>query len=427
MKRIVIIGNSAAGISAAEIIRQKDKDSKITIISNEDYLGYHRCLISYYLAGDIKEERILYRAKDFYSANNIELLLNKRAKAIDVKKNQVVVEDLAKENYDKLKIDYDCLLLANGSSPKFPKEMKGIKKTGVFGFRTIADAKQILELVSVAQSACVLGGGLIGLKAAYALKKKNLEVKVIVKSPQILSQVLDKHAAEIFRRRLTEKGIDILFACDVQEIIGNGDVKALKLTSGKVIACSIVVVAKGVEPNVDLIKDSGINFKEGILVDDYLKTNIPNIYAAGDIAETWDPILEGRQVNALWPNAIEQGLTAGENILGENKKYAGSIGMNSVEFFGLPMISFGVTNPASGEYEEMVYKDEKKDIYKKIVLKDNIVKGAIFVEKVENIGILLKLARLRVDVSQIKDKLLDASFNFAYVKGLNYEKDNIYL
>lgn len=427
MKRIVIIGNSAAGISAAEIIRQKDKDSKIIIVSNEDYLGYHRCLISHYLAGDIKEERIIYRPKDFYSGNNIELILNKKAQRIDVKKNQVIVEDLADRSQDKIKIEYDVLALANGASSKFPKDLKGIQKNGVFGFRTIADAKQILELVPVAQVACVLGGGLVGLKAAYALKKKNLEVKVIVRSPQILSQVLDKYGAGLFERHLSENGIDILTACDAQEIIGNGDVKAVKLSSGKVIACSIVVVAKGVEPNIDLIKDSGINSEEGVLVDDYLKTNIPNIYAAGDIAETFDPILEKRQINALWPNAIEQGLLVGENILSGNKKYIGSVGMNSVEFFGLPMISFGITNPKTDEYEELIYKDEKQNIYKKLVLKNNIIKGAIFVNRVENIGILLKLAKLKVDVSSLRDKLLEPSFNFAYVKDLGYEKDNIYL
>lgn len=426
MRHIVIIGNSAAGISAGEIIRSKDKSSKITIVSDENYPAYHRCLISHYLSGDIKEERIVYRTEDFYSSCNIELLLNRRAKAIDVKKNQIAIEDLSNPS-SKIKLDYDCLLLANGASSKFPKEIKGIQKDGVFGFRTIADAKQISELIPAAQSACVLGGGLVGLKAAYGLKKRNLEVKVIVRSSQILSQVLDKEAASLFQRRFAENGIDILFGSDVAEIIGNGDVKAVKLSSEKVIGCSIVVVAKGVEPNVGLIKDTGINFQEGVLVDDYLKTNIPNIYAAGDIAQVFDPILGEKQVNALWPNAVEQGMLSGENILGENKKYIGSVGMNSVEFFGLPMISFGITNSKAGEYEELIYKNEKQDIYKKLLLKDNVIKGAIFVKKVENIGILLKLARLRIDVSSIKDKLLDPSFNFAHTKDMDYEKDNVYL
>ncbi len=419
MKRIIIVGNSAAGISCAEALRKKDKEIKITILSKEDYTGYNRCLISYYLAGDIKEDKLVYKPKKFYSENDIELLLNKKAGRIDPKKNQVVLED-------KTRLDYDYLVLACGASPKLP-EIKGIHKKGVFGFRTISDAKGMLELLPITQTACVLGGGLIGLKAAYGLKKRKIEVKVIVKSPQILSQILDKESAEMCKRRLVENGIEIASGSEAQEIIGEGDCKAVKLDSGKVIASSIVVVGKGVKPNIELAQDSGIKFEEGILVDEHTRTNIPNIYAAGDIAQSYDPILEKTAVNALWPNAIEQGLIAAGSILGEpNKKYPGSVGMNSVEFFGLPVISFGITKPSDG-FEEIALKDARQDIYQKIVLKNNIIKGAVFVKKIENIGILLKLARLKVDVSGIKDKLLRPDFNFAFTRDLQYDKEEVYI
>jgi NAD(P)H-nitrite reductase large subunit len=419
MKHILIIGNSAAGISAAENIRKKDKSSKVTIVSNEGYTGYNRCLIPYLLAGDIKEDKLIYRPKGFYSENNIELFLNKKAVRVDSKKSQVVLED-------KVKVDYDILILANGSSPEFP-EIKGIQKKGVFGFRTIADAKGMLELAPIAHTACILGGGLIGLKAAYGLKKRNLDVKVIVKSPRILSQVLDKESSQMFADRLAENGIEVVFGCDVSEIIGNGDVKATKLDSGKVIACPLVVVGKGVKPNIELIQESGIKYDEGILVNEYLQTNIPNIYAAGDITQTYDPIIEEAAVNALWPNAIEQGMIVGQNILGEKKPYPGSLGMNSVQFFGLPVISFGVANSSKEGYEELVYRDKAKNVYKKITLKNNVIKGAIFVNKIENIGTLLKLARFKVDVSPIKDDLLRPDFNFSFTKDLKYEKEAFYL
>lgn len=419
MWHLLIIGNSAAGISCAENIRKKDKEIKITIISQEDYPGYNRCLISYYLAGDIKEDKLIYRAKDFYQDNNIELLLSKKVIRLDTKKNQVVLED-------KTRLEYDVLLLANGASPKFP-QIKGIRKKGVFGFRTISDAREMLDLSLVSQTACILGGGLIGLKAAYGLKKRNLEVKVIVKSPQVLSQILDKESSEMFMHRLRECGIDIMTGSDVQEIIGNGDCKAVKLDSGKVIASSLVVVGKGVKPNTELVEESGIKIEDGILVDEYMKTNIANIYAAGDIAQTYDPILEKTTVNALWPNATEQGMVAAANILGENKKYLGSVGMNSVEFFGLPVISFGITRAAQEGYEEIIFRDAHKNIYKKVILKDNVIKGAIFVSRIENIGILLKLAKLKVDVRTIKSKLLRPDFNFVATRDLKYEKEEFYL
>ena len=419
MKHILIIGNSAAGISCAEALRKKDKEIKITILSREDYTGYNRCLISYYLAGDIKEDKLVYKPKKFYSENDIELLLNKKAGRIDPKKNQVVLED-------KTRIEYDYLVLACGASPKLP-EIKGIHKKGVFGFRTVSDAKGMLELLPITQTACVLGGGLIGLKAAYGLKKRKIEVKVIVKSSQVLSQILDKESAQICKRRLVENGIEIVSGSEAQEIIGEGDCRAVKLDSGKVIASSIVVVGKGVKPNIELAEDSGIKFEEGVLVDDYMRTNITNIYAAGDIAQSYDPILEKTAVNALWPNAIEQGLIAAGSILGEpNKRYPGSVGMNSVEFFGLPGISFGITKTPDG-FEEIALKDTRQDIYRKIVLKNNVIKGAVFVKKIENIGILLKLARLKVDVSGIKDKLLRPDFNFAFTKDLQYDKEEVYI
>lgn len=420
MSHLVIIGNSAAGISCSEAVRKYEKQLKITIISKEDYTGYNRCLLSYFLAGDIKEDRLIYRPKKFYQENNIELLLNKKVTQVTPKKNQLLLED-------KTRIDYDLLLLASGSSPKFPEGIKGIQKKGVFGFRTIEDTRGILELVPIAHTACVLGGGLIGLKAAYGLKKRNLEVKVIMKSPQVLSQVLDKESALLFARRLGEHGIEILSGTDVQEVIGNGDCKAVKLDSGKVIAANLVVVGKGVKPNTELIQGSGIRFDEGVLVDEYMKTSIQNIYAAGDIAQAYDPILEETAVNALWPNAVEQGLVAAENILGKNRKYAGSVGLNSADFFGLPVITFGITRAARDGYEEIIFQDLKQNMYKKIVLKNNVIKGAIFVNKIENIGVLLKLARSKADVSSIKEKLLHPDFNFAVTKDLLDDNENTYI
>jgi NAD(P)H-nitrite reductase large subunit len=273
----------------------------------------------------------------------------------------------------------------------------------------------------------VWGGGLIGLKAAYGLKKRNLDVKVIVKSAHVVSQILDTYSSEMLKKRLLEQGVEILTGVDVAEVIGNGDCKAVKLDSGKVIATSLVIVGKGVKPNTELIEDSGIKFEEGVLVDEYQKTNIPNIYAAGDIAQTYDPILEEATVNALWPNAVEQGIVAAANILGENKKYDGSVGMNSVEFFGLPVIAFGITRLPREGYEEIISQDPGSNSYKKIIMKNNVIKGAIFVSSIENIGILLKLAKFKVDVSAIKDRLLRADFNFSVTKDLHYEKEEFYL
>jgi len=426
MKKILIIGNSAAGIACAEAIRKNDKEAKITIVSKENYPCYSRCLISYFLAGDIPEQKLIYRNEEFFKENNIELVLGQEIERIDIKKKQaVVVKDAESSEKGKLKFDYDGLVLANGASSKMP-DLKGITKRGVFGFRTVDDAKSITELLPVTDTACVLGGGLIGLKAAYALKKRGLDVKVIVKSKQVLSQVLDYEAAEFFKNLLTEKGVDIVTGADVSEILGNGDVKAIKLDTGKVIACQIVVVGKGVSPNIKLIKETPINSREGILTDEYMQTSVSDIFACGDVAETYDIATGETTINALWPNAVEQGKVAGENICGKKSKYPGSLGMNSVEFFDLPVISLGITRPREG-FEVMSKSDTKNNSYRKVVIKDNRLVGAILLGRIENSGVYLNLIHEKTDISSIKDLLLESNFSYPQTISLSNKGDNIYV
>ena len=416
-KNIVIIGNSAAGVSAVEGIRTKDRESKITIISDEQFLAYCRCLISNYLAGTIAEKDLVFRDKNFYSENKVELLLEKKAERVDTKKKRVYLED-------KTVIPYDALLIATGASPKMPKDLKGINKRGVFGFRTIKDTKEILTIASISHTSCVLGGGLVGLKAAYGLHKRKQDVKVIVKSNRILSQIADKQASELFFARFEENGIEIMLNTDVSEIIGNGDLKAVKLDNGKVIGCSLVIVGKGVSPNTKLVLESDIKVDKGILVDDYQRTNINDVYAAGDVAETFDVTTEKYENNALWPCAVEQGRLAGSNIVGENVQYAGSLGMNSIEFFGLPLISMGIFD---GEGETMSYLDKGKGIYKKIVIRQGRLIGAVFVGSIAKSGLYLRLIKEKADISKIKDDLLDENLNYAKIAELVKEEEKIYI
>lgn len=421
MKNFIIIGNSAAGIAAIEAIREKDKESKIVVISDEDYLSYCRCLISYYLAGEVKEDKILYRPENFYKENNIELLLNKKVIQVDPKKHRVVCED-------KSQLNYDLLLIATGAHPKFP-EIEGIRKRNVFGFRTIKDAKEIQGLVPVTKTACVLGGGLIGLKAAYALKKRNIEVKVIVKSKQVLSQMLDFEAASFVQKRLEENGIEIILGQDVVEIIGEGDIKAVKLDAGKVLGCSMVIVGKGVSPNIALIKNTDIKINEGIIANELLQTNIPNIYSAGDVCESFDLTLGKSSVNALWPIAVEQGKIAGQNMSGNNVNYEGSLGMNSLEFFGLSVISLGIykVKKEGASFEELKICDGKANLYKKLILKDNFLVGAILVGDIKNSGIFLRLIKERINVLPFKDRLLQENFCYPDIMDFVKAKERIYV
>lgn len=421
MKQFVIIGNSAAGIAAAEAIRKADKQSAITIISDEDYPAYCRCLISYYLAGQVLVDKILYRPENFYKENNITLLLNKKVERVDPKKNRLVC-------VDKAQIPFDALLVATGSSPKFP-EVKGIKKENVFGLRTIKNATEIAERLPMTKTACVLGGGLVGLKAAYALSKRNIDTKVIVKSKQVLSQMLDFAAAGFVQRRLVEHGVELVLGQDAVEIIGEGEIKAVKLDSGKAIGCELVVVGKGVKPNIELVKDTGIKINEGIIANNLLQTSIPNIYTAGDVCESFDITVQAPSINALWPVAVEQGRAAGVNIAGGNIIYDGSLGMNALEFFGLAVVSLGMYKVPDKDpsYEELVLDNPKEETYKKIVLKNNVIVGVILVKKISNSGVFLSLMRKKADVSVFKNCLLDDNFGYPAIKDLMPDKERIYV
>jgi len=406
----VIIGCSAAGISAIEAIRSKDKKAKITVISDEKRPLYSRCLISYLLAGTIDEGKIWYRPDSFLKENKVDAILGVKAEKIDIDKKEVLLR-----NKDKVK--FDRLLIATGAAPKM-EDIPGVDKKGVYPLRTIAHISEIESMLDKVKNVAVLGGGLIGLRAAYALKNRGKEVSVFVRSPQILSQIIDKDAANIMQKRIECKGIKIMRGRSAKEITGNDSVNGIVLDNGSKIACELVIIGKGVEPNVDIVQDTGIKTKWGIVTDEFLKTSNKDIFAAGDVAEAYDIALEESSINAIWPAACEQGRIAGLNMLGEKHPYDGTLAMNSIEFFGLPVISIGITRPKKDIYKEIIRKDEARDIYKKIVLRDGVIVGAIFVNSVDAIGVVGALIKNKVDVTNIKDALLEDYFDYGRIVNL---------
>ena len=427
--RYVIIGSSAAGISAVEAIRTKDKDSKIIVISDEKNPLYSRCLISYLLAGTIDEKKIWYRKDSFFKNNKVEPLLGVKAIGIDIKKKEVAVSNFAGEGLkpspaNKENVKFDRLLIATGASPKL-ENIPGVDKKGVFPLRTIEHMTEIQAMLDKVKSVAVLGGGLIGLRAAYALKNRGKDVSVFVKSGSILSQIVDKDAARIMQKRIEEKGIKIFTGVAAKEITGDKSVKGVTLDNGSSHACELVIIGKGVSPNIEIARDSGIKTNWGILTNDYMETNIKDIFSAGDAAETSDIALGESSINAIWPAACEQGRIAGLNMAGEKETYEGSLAMNSIEFFGLPVISVGITRPdcrgrslTAPTYEEIVKKDAARNIYKKVVLKDGIVAGAVFVNSIDNIGVIGALIKNKADITEIKNIILEDYFDYGKIMPL---------
>ena len=403
----VIVGGSAAGISAIEAIRSQDKEGRITLVSDEKFPLYSRCLITYFLAGKLAEDKLKYRSSDFYAKEKVESLNGIRAKRLLPEKRKLILDN-GKE------ITYDKLLIATGASPQMV-EVPGSDKEGILGLRTYRDAQLINGRLDKVNRVSILGGGLIGLRAAYALHARNKQVKVIVKSNQVLSQMLDKGAADFVRRKIEQKGIEVMTGLAAVEFLGGKEVTGLVLDDGRRLECELVIVGKGVGPNLELVKGTEIKTDYGIIVDDYLQTNLPNVYAAGDVAQAKDLITGESTINALWPCAVAQGKVAGLNMAGKKVKYDGSLAMNSIEFFGLPVISIGITRPKEKEYEQLVKEDAKNFVYKKVVLRKNRLQGMILVNRIEQAGVMRILMKKKVDISSIKGMLLEDGFDFAKI------------
>ncbi len=412
--RHVIIGSSAAGVAAAETIRKLDPNSEILMISEETGLPYSRCLTPEFLAGRLPEERLRIRPKDFYVRNGILAVLGYRVTAVLPEEKAVILNDGRRINYHKL-------LIATGSSTAFPP-IPGIDNQGVFGLRSLADAKALLEAARGARRAVVIGAGPVGLEAAYALYERGIEVTVVERFPRILFQQLDEEASGILARDLQAEGVRILTGRGVKEIVGPSlwsrlfgkTGKGVILDSGEKLKAEIIVVATGTRPNTGLVKGSAIVVNRGIRVNGFMETTVPGVYAAGDVAETTDAVSGVTGLSPIWPNAVAQGKVAGYNMAGKPRELSLKIGMqNAMEFRMVPAIAVGITNPAGEDYQELKVHRPEENLYRKLVFQGNLLRGMILVGDIEQAGVLAALIKNKVNVSKFKNRLLEKSFSFA--------------
>jgi len=401
-KNQVIIGNSAAAIGAVEALRQNGNRDPILLISDEPFPAYSRPLISELLAGQISGERMFYRPAEFYSRHQVEPLLGVRAEKVDPEKKLVKLEE-------GRALPYARLLIATGSSPVIlPIEGKDLR--GVFTFMKWQEAEALQEAAARARRAVVIGGGLIGLKAAEALRHVGLEVSVVELAPRLLPAAADEVASAQIKEHLREEGLKVFTSTTVDRIEGEGgQVSAALLSSGERIPADMVVIAIGVKPNIGLVKGTSIKVRQGIVVDSHMRTTAPEVYAAGDVAEGYDRVLGEHRVLPLWPVAYRQGAVAGANMAGQEKEYEGFFAMNSIQLFGLPLISMGrLEVPDEPGYEVLSSNNEGN--YRKIILKDGVIVGAVFLRAIDRAGIIAGLIRERLSVEAFKEQLLSEDF-----------------
>ena len=393
--KYVIIGNSAAGIACVEGIRSADAEGEITIISDEPFAAYGRPLISYYLLGATDRQRMLYRPADFYEKNKVRTLLGARAEKIDPAAQKIVLRGGEE-------IPYDRLLVATGSRP-FEPPMEGIEGVkNKFNFMTLQDALSLEKVLSKRKNVLIIGAGLIGLKCLEGILERVKSVSVVDMAGRILPSILDDAGAAIVRRELEGKGAKFYLSDSVAKFEGN----TAHLKSGKEISFDILVVAVGVRPNTELVKDAGGEVSRGVVTDEKQQTSLKNVYAAGDCAESFDITSGARKVLALLPNAYRQGYTAGVNMAGGEAAFADAMPLNAIGFFGSHVLT-------AGSYEGESFVQAEGDVYRKFFCKDGVLKGFILVNSPERAGIYTSLIRNKTPLSEVDFKSLEGAPNLA--------------
>jgi NAD(P)H-nitrite reductase large subunit len=410
MPKYVIVGASAAGIGAVEAIRNIDPVGTISIISEELCPKYSRPMISDFVSGKATVEKMMCRENDFWTVNNVEPLVGKTAVALNTAEKYVALDSGEHVSYEKL-------LIATGGKPFVPK-MEGSDKEGVFTFTNLSDAERLAEKLETSKNVIVIGAGLIGISVTEALVKRGLNVTLVELQDKILSLLLDPKGSDIMETVIKKAGVNIVTGQSVQRILGKPDndhaVGGVILTKGEQLPCDVVIVAIGVIPRTELVTGTDVKLNRGIVVDNFMQTSVPDVYACGDVAETWDFTLNQNRLLPLWPLAVAQGKVAGGNMAGKKTEYAGGTNMSSLKYFGIPVVSIGITNPKDTTgYEILTKYEPERNLYKKIILKDNVIVGITLVSDIERAGTLFHLMKKRTNVKKFKHELVSEDFGLA--------------
>lgn len=383
MKQYVIIGNGVAAVGCIEGIRSVDKDSKITVISEENHPVYCRPLISYYLESKTDLERINYRNADFYEKMGCDVFYGKKVNHIDADSKKVVLDD-------GTELPYTEVCVATGSSPFVPP-FEGLKTVkNKFNFMTLDDTLALENAINTDSRVLIVGAGLIGLKCAEGLHGRVASITVCDLADRVLSSILDTDCAAIMQKHLEANGIQFMLSDTAVRFENN----SAQMKSGSTVEFDTLVLAVGVRANTELVKNIGGEVNRGIIVNDRMETSLENIYAAGDCTEGDDISCGQKKVLALLPNAYMQGHTAGVNMAGGNEVFDKAIPMNSIGFFGMHAMT-------AGSYDGEMYEEKTDDTLKRLFTKDGLLKGFILIGKTERAGIYTSLIREKTPLDTI--------------------------
>ena len=398
--RYVITGAGPAGVIAAETIRKLDENGEITLVGGENERPYSRMAIPYYITGKVGEEGThLRRDAGHYDNEKIEFRQNTRVVSIDSESKSVELDNGEK-------IEFDRLLLATGSRAVAPP-IPGLDFPGVYPCWTLEDARKIKEIAKPDTSAVLIGAGFIGTIILDALAKVGVNLTVVEAEDRICPRMMNLQGGEIIKSWCENKGIRILTSTMVNQVSqGSAKPLAVELNSGETIEADLVVTATGVTPIIDYLEGSGIETDVGILVNDHLQTNVPEIFAIGDVSQGPDFSGEGRSVHAIQPTAAEHAQVAARNMTGENVTYRGSLIMNVVDTVNLVWYSFGQWEGVEGG-DSAEFSEPERSNYIRLEFEGEFLVGSIFVGNLEQIGVMRGLIQNRIPLGDLKAELLE--------------------
>ncbi|HEV8473518.1 MAG TPA: FAD-dependent oxidoreductase [Methylomirabilota bacterium] len=405
-RRHLIIGGGTAGLNAMRTIREEEREpSEITLVSAEK--PYSRMVLPYYLDRSIAESHVFTAPAALLATWKVKAYLGRRATALDVKTNVCTLDDGTKVEYD------DCLV-ATGSSP-VRAPVPGADLHGVHSFWTLDECRGVLGSITPGAQVAMVGAGFISFTILNSILSLGAKLTIIEVAPRILPRMVDGTGAEVIEGWLKAHGVAIRTNVKLTKIEDVKGRKRLKFSSGADLLADVVIMATGIKTNLDWLKGAGVNLNRGVVVDDHLRSNVPNVYAAGDVAEGRDLVTGEAAVHAIEPTAQEHGRVVGANMAGKDVAYKGSLIINIVEVCHLDAASFGAWDDVKAQAISGIKRD--RAAYRKLLFKGDRLTGAIIIGRsgdvwtTNDVGMLKGLVQTGVPLGRFKDYLTKHPFD----------------
>jgi NAD(P)H-nitrite reductase large subunit len=388
-KRYLLIGNGASGTYAAETIRKTDTEGEITLLTNEPYPLYNRVALPPFLRDEARREKVFLRTPEQHAQKGIKLLVNTPITALNTEARVATAAD-------GQKFPYDRLLIATGGRPNpLPAPGADPAVQGIYNFQYWDDATAIRERINTAKHAVVVGGSYIAYELAEAYRHHGLAVTWLIRGPRFLRRVLDEDGGALVDDIARAVGVDIIYGGEVAEVHSrDGQVCGVTTTTGQHIGCDTIGVGLGVKMNVDFLKDTPITVRNGIVTNEYLETNVPDVFAAGDVAEFFDVSIGLHNQMGTWNNSVSHGRICGANMLGERKFY-NDVPMYSTGLFDSRIRVMGLTPENVPDLESWEHLDAPNRNYQRLFFKDGRLVGGCLIGDVRRQTRIIQMIQTR--------------------------------